>query len=246
MKVEQFLEQLGLTKNEVKIYLSLLELGSTSAGPLIKNLGMHRAAVYNLLDILIDKGLAHYVIQANRKYFEATQPKRLFELIETKKKKLEEQENLLKELLPQLEVKRSLSQESQEGTTYKGKKGLKSIFEDILNYESSEIQVIGVTGQFKETFNAYFTHWHKRRVNKNIKLKIIYSKQAKKLKREKELTLTKIKYIEDTNITPSTTILYSDKVAIVLWSKTPMAFLIRSKTVHESHKHFFNMLWNMK
>jgi len=85
-------------------------------------------------------------------------------------------------LLPQLETKRILSEESQEGTIYKGKKGLKSIFEDILNYENSELLVMGTTGKFKEFFNAYFIHWQKRRVDKNINLKIIYSNKAKKLK----------------------------------------------------------------
>ena len=65
------LEELGLTKNESKVYLALLELGSTAAGPLIKKIGMHRAAVYDIIDLLTGKGLVSYVIKANRKYFEA-------------------------------------------------------------------------------------------------------------------------------------------------------------------------------
>lgn len=122
METEQLLEQLGLSKNEVKTYLTLLKLGSVPAGPLIKELGMHRAAVYNLLDILIDKGLVHYVVQANRKYFEAQEPERLIELINTKKQKLEQQEIQLKEIIPILTKQRKLEAESQEGTIYKGKR----------------------------------------------------------------------------------------------------------------------------
>ena len=132
MNINQLLESLGLSKNEAKTYLALLKLGSVPAGPLIKDLGMHRAAVYNLLDLLIDKGLVHYVIQANRKYFEAQKPARLFELIQTKQQKLKQQEQKLNQFLPELELQRKLSKETQEGTVYKGKKGLKSIFEDIL------------------------------------------------------------------------------------------------------------------
>ena len=52
MNINQLLESLGLSKNEAKTYLALLKLGSVPAGPLIKDLGMHRAAVYNLLDLL--------------------------------------------------------------------------------------------------------------------------------------------------------------------------------------------------
>ncbi|MBW2981644.1 hypothetical protein KY343_02070 [Candidatus Woesearchaeota archaeon] len=243
MEVEILLEQLGLSKNEAKTYLTLLRLGSVPAGKLIKELGMHRAAVYNLLDLLIDKGLVHYVIQANRKYFEAQEPERLLELIETKRNKLNEQEKELEKAIPELKAKRELSTEEQEGTIYKGKKGLKSIFEDILKYNNSEMKAMGATGKFKEIFHAYFIHWHNRRAKKKINLKIIYSESMKKKGREKELKLAEIRYLPDTNITPSTIIIYADKVATILWSDVPMVFLMRSENVAESHKNFFNILW---
>lgn len=241
MELEYFLESLGLSKNEVKTYVALMELGSVPAGPLIKRLGMHRAAVYNLLDILIDKGLVHYVVQANRKYFEAQKPERLFELIDSKKQKLDDQEKQLEKILPELELRRELSKESQEGTVYKGKKGLRSVYEDMLNCK--EILAFGTTGKFKELFHAYFVHWQRRRVQKKIKLKIIYAESVRKLEREKELGLVEIKYMPDIGITPSSTFIYGDKVVIVMWSTVPMAFMMRSKNVAESHRHFFNLLW---
>jgi HTH-type transcriptional regulator, sugar sensing transcriptional regulator len=243
MGIETLLEKLGLSKNEAKTYLALLRLGSVPAGPLIKELGMHRAAVYNLLDLLIDKGLVHYVVQANRKYFEAQEPERLLELIETKKNELDEKRKELEKALPELNAKRLISKEEQEGTIYKGKKGLKSILEDILKHKNSELKIIGASGRFKEILHAYFIHWHKRRVKNKIRLKIVYSDSVKKQEREKELKLAEIRYLPDSNITPSTTYLYGDKMAIVLWSEVPLIFLMRSNTVSKSHDAFFNLLW---
>ena len=243
MEVNQLLERLGLSKNEAKTYLTLLKLGSVPAGPLIKDLGMHRAAVYNLLDLLIDKGLVHYVVQANRKYFEAEKPERLFELIKSKQQKLKKQEEELNKFLPELELQRKLSKESQEGTIYKGKKGLKSIFEDILKHPNQEFKVMGAPGKFKELFHAYFIHWHNRRVKAKIPLKIIYDESVRKEKREQELKLAKVKYLPETNITPSTTIIYGDKVGIIMWSDIPMAFLMRSQNVSDSYRNFFDILW---
>lgn len=238
------LESLGLSKNEAKTYLTLLKLGSVPAGPLIKELGMHRAAVYNLLDILIDKGLVHFVVQANRKYFEAQEPKRLLEFIEEKNQKLEKEKQELQKMLPELELQRKLSKESQEGTIYKGKKGLKSIFEDILKYKNQEFLVMGASGKFKEIFNAYFIHWQNRRVSAKIKLRILYSESVKKENREKELKLAEIRYTPNINVTPSTTFIYGDKVAVLMWSDNPLAFLMRSENVAQSYRHFFNILWN--
>ncbi|MBS3152633.1 hypothetical protein J4230_04445 [Candidatus Woesearchaeota archaeon] len=240
----RLLEELGLTKSEIKVYLALLDLGTTSAGNLIKKLGMHRAAVYDLIDLLIDKGLVSYIIKANRKYFEAQDPIRLLEFIDLKKQELTQKEEELKKLLPELQTKRKLSREEQEGTIYKGKKGLKSIFEDVLNEKSSWF-VFGATGKFKEIFHAYYIHFHNRRAKLKIPLKIIFSESVRREKRERELKLSIIKYLPEAYITPSTTYLYGDKIAVIVWSDEPMAFLIRSKQVADSYKAFFSLLWNI-
>ena len=83
----KILEKAGLTNNEIKVYLALLSLGSVSAGEIIKKSELHRAAVYDTLERLMDKGLVSYVIKANRKYFEAAMAKNLVEIIEKKRKK---------------------------------------------------------------------------------------------------------------------------------------------------------------
>ncbi|MBS3116021.1 hypothetical protein J4421_00325 [Candidatus Woesearchaeota archaeon] len=235
-------QEIGLTKNETKVYLTLLELGSTSAGPLIKNVGMHRAAVYNLLDLLISKGLVSYVMQANRKYFQAQDPECLVEYIEMKRRELETKENELKRLLPELQKKRKLITEEQEGTIYKGKKGLKSILEDILKTKSPFL-VFGATGQFKELFGAYFIHFHNRRAKANISLKIIYNEHLRVQQRERELSKAEIHYLPKEYITPSTTYIWSNSVAVIQWSSEPMAFVIKSKSIADSYKSFFNVLW---
>ncbi|MDO8563693.1 MAG: helix-turn-helix domain-containing protein [Nanoarchaeota archaeon] len=243
MEVISVLKQLGLTEKEAETYLALLKLGSVPAGPIIKQLGMHRAAVYNLLDILISKGLVHYVIQANRKYFEAQKPERLLEIVQTKKQEIEEQEKELMMIIPELESKRALSSESQEGTVYKGKKGVQSIFEDILSYPKSEYLVCGAGGKFKELFPAYFIHWHKRRILKKISVRIIYDENIRSQHREKDFKLAEIRYTKDSSKEPSTTFVYGDKVALIVWSDVPMAFLVRSEKVALSYRKFFDILW---
>ena len=236
----QILEDLGLTKNEIKVYLALLEIGSTGAGPLIKKLHMYRAAVYELLDLLIDKGLVSYVIKANRKYFEAHDPDRLLEYVNSQRQELQDKEAQLKTLLPELRLRKKLAS-TQNGTVYQGKSGLKSIFEDILK-EKSEWYVFGASGQFKELFPAYYIHFHKRRVQSNILLKIIFTEALRKT-RESALEKIQLRYLPESYITPSTTYIYGDKIVILVWSPEPLAFMIRSKEVAESYREFFGVLW---
>ena len=67
----KILERVGLTKNEIKIYLALLELGTTTTGPLTRKAGIHASRVYESLNNLIKKGLVSFVIKANIKHFSA-------------------------------------------------------------------------------------------------------------------------------------------------------------------------------
>ena len=168
----------------------------------------------------------------------------MYEYIETKKLELSEREKQLDILIPEIQKIRKISKEEQEGTIYKGKKGLKSIFEDILK-EKKPWFVFGATGQFKEIFHAYFMHFHEKRAKLKIPLNIIFSEKIRIEKRETQIKFINFKYLPESFITPSTTYIYGDKVAIIIWSGEPMAFLIRSNQVASSYKSFFDALWNI-
>ena len=53
--------QLGLTNGEVRIYLSLLKLGSSKVGSIVKDSRVSYSKVYDVLERLITKGLVSYV-----------------------------------------------------------------------------------------------------------------------------------------------------------------------------------------
>ena len=66
---------LGLTKNEIKIYLTLLDEGSSTAGIITEKTGIHRRNVYDSIERLIEKGIVGYIVVKGRKHFEAVDPK---------------------------------------------------------------------------------------------------------------------------------------------------------------------------
>ncbi|MBS3174892.1 TrmB family transcriptional regulator, partial [Candidatus Woesearchaeota archaeon] len=75
--IEEILHQIGLTEGEIKVYLSLLELGSTSTGKIIKKSHISGSKVYEVLDRLSSKGLVTSVVKNGVKYFEATTPEKI-------------------------------------------------------------------------------------------------------------------------------------------------------------------------
>ena len=70
--------------------------------------GLHRAVVYDLLERLIEKGLASFAIKGKKKYFEATNPQRLLEIEK-------EREEKIKQIMPHLmELSKFTSKELKE------------------------------------------------------------------------------------------------------------------------------------
>jgi len=150
----------------------------------------------------------------------------------------------IEKLLPELNMKRRLSKESQEATIFKGKKAIKTITEDILRTNKG-MYVFGAEGKLKELFPIYYHHFHRNRINKRIKMKIIYCEKIRKRKPPKELKQVEIKYLPDEFETPASTWIFGDKIAIIVWSEQPIATLIRSKEVAKAYQTNFNLLWSL-
>ena len=124
MDEQGILQELGLTELESKVYIALVELGSSKAGEIIKKTGFHRGTTYKVLQRLKEKGLVSSV-SAGKQFFQAVAPKRLRHFLEEKKAHLEE-------LIPLLEERQKRAGEKQAITVYMGVRGVKSALDQML------------------------------------------------------------------------------------------------------------------
>jgi len=122
--LKSVLQDFGLTENEAQIYLILLHLGSASASEITQKSKIHRINVYDILERLQGKGLVSYVIVGKRKNYEASDPQKILEIEEERKKKIEQ-------ILPELSSQRALNKATQEATIFKDRKGIKVILDEI-------------------------------------------------------------------------------------------------------------------
>src|SRR3989344_476843 len=134
----ELLQEIGLTKAEIKVYLALLELGSSTTGPIIDKSGASSSKIYEILEKLMQKGLASFVIKSGTKYFEAAPPKRILEFLQEKQRRINEQTKQVESILPELELKQTLSKEKSETLVFKGMKGAETAFNDILTLKKGE------------------------------------------------------------------------------------------------------------
>jgi sugar-specific transcriptional regulator TrmB len=245
----KILEEVGLTGNEVKVYLALMELGSVTAGEILKKIELHRGAVYDTLDKLMEKGLVSYVVRANRKYFEAANAKNFLDVVEKKEEKTQQERQELMQLIPQLEGRRKLGKAPQEVTLYKGNKGLKSIFQDWLE-ENKEILVIGAYAEEAVSLKYHMAYslpgFHNKRVAQKQVMKFVFPQQSiARAKQLKEYKYTPVRILPAPFASVTSIQIYGDKVATIMWSSEPIGIVVRSKEVAKSYRDYFSVLWNM-
>jgi sugar-specific transcriptional regulator TrmB len=235
----KILEEIGLTKNEIKIYLALLKLGATTSGKIILESQLHRSRVYDALERLIDKGLVSYVIKANRKWFQAAPPNTILGFLDEKRKNVTE-------ILPALQLLKTQTKSEQLAGVYEGIRGYKSAREKLIKElkKGDKLLVLGAPAKANEKLEGWFIYFHTRREKAGIGMKILYNENARKYGLiRKKWKLTKVKYMKNNAITPAWIEIFKESVAIIIISDNPLTFVIKNKEAVDSFKTYFNMMW---
>lgn len=231
------LKDLGLTNAEIRIYLSLLELGPSTAGPVIEKSGLQSSVVHIALRKLIEKGLISFVKEGKWKQYQASEPGHIIEFIDEKKRRLEN-------ILPELIAKQRKAKEKREVTTFIGIRGIKELLYELLDAGGFEHHTFGSSKESLMLGDAWWIAYHKKRAKKKIKAKLLFNESLSSWKAEKKYPLTQIKYT-DRGFEPLTeTILRNDKMGIIIWTKKPIGILIHNKTASLSYDNFFNIIWD--
>ena len=89
-----------------------------------------------------------------------------------------------------------------------------------------------------------FIIFQKQKKTLKINSRVILSESSRKTETVK-VAFANFKYIPDEFSAPTTTFIYEDKTAIIIWGETPVATLIKSKEVAKSYKNYFEMLWKI-
>jgi len=235
------LEEIGLTKNEIKIYLVLLEIGSTTTGKIITESQLHRSRVYDALERLIDKGLVSYVIKSNRKWFQAAPPDTILEFLDEKRK------NITK-ILPELDLLQKFQTSEQSAGIYEGIKGYKTAREKLIKElkKGDNLLVLGAPAQANKKLEGWFLYFHEKREKSGIGMKILYNEDARKYGEiRKKWKLTQVRYLRKNVINPTWIEIFKESIAIVIISDHPLTFVIKNKDVVASFKDYFELMWGL-
>ncbi len=229
------LEGLGLTKGEIKIYLTLLELGATKVGRVIEKSGMASSAVHNSINSLKDKGLVSYIKKGKVNFYQAVSPKQLVSFVDDKKKQL-------LGILPELEMKQKFAEDKQEAEIFVGKKGIIAMLNMLIDdaRKGDEYIFFPVRADSKdEEIQKFFLNYDLKRAEKKLKLRGLASPEMKQLFRKRKIhNMRYPKFPLPSNIS-----ICRDKICFFSWGEKPVGYMIRSRQIVDMYKEYFNKIW---
>ncbi|MBI4980986.1 hypothetical protein HZC30_05525 [Candidatus Woesearchaeota archaeon] len=243
---EKLLEEIGLTKGEIRVYLTLLKLGETTTGKIIEEAQISSGKIYEILEKLIKKGLASYIIKEKTKYFSAASPNRILDYLHEKEKNFKEKEQEIIKELPALLSFEKAGKKEYETNLFKGFKGIQTaIFEALEDLTSKdEILAMGIRSSKEKQYNLLWQRWHKERVKKKVSCKAIFSDRNTEYYRLfKKMKYMKVRVLK--GITPSAIDVMKDRVLIFTYGKEPSCLSIKNPELAQSFTTFFYNLWKV-
>src|SRR3989338_6348154 len=244
----EILRKLGLDGNEIRIYLSLLELGQTTTGPLVKKSTIPSSKIYHVLDSLISKGIVSYIIEGKVKLFRANRPAILRHLLDIREQETEKLKQELESILPSLEQEFLAEKKEYSVELLEGLRGIKTVYDISLDiaHKGDEMYTMGYPILASQLLNAYFKDYHKKIAKKGIRAKILYDYDTWFWKKREARSHGEQRYLPEGIRTPAFIHIFKEYVGVmVVTEKQKLCILIKNKEIADSYLHYFNLLWGL-
>lgn len=229
----KILQRLGLEEQEVKTYLALLDLRESTATKLAERAGLGRVHMYQIMNRLIERGLASYILKNNIKYFSASDP-------ETLLKDIQQKEQDLQKILPELKARQNQLVLETKVEIYRGREGINTILKMILK-DGRPYFILGGAEEACTIFELENTIFVKRAEKIKLPGKILARKKDQFFVSKNE----EYRFIPEYLISSTTQMLWGSKTVIFVWSEPYYAVFIDNEEITKSNLATFNHLWKI-
>lgn len=241
--MENELKQLGLTDNEIKVYLALLEIGENTVGPIINKLKIHRQVAYDTLEGLEKKNMVVKTIKGRRNHFRIANPKNILDSIKRK-------EQIVNSLIPEINKKLAGQKRGQEIKVYEGEKAYRELTlkNDEKMLVNSETYVIsGAPQKWAETMivSGTLRKSNKIRQRKNIKTKILYSEDMREKAKNIDRVIQDYRFLNQKYSPPVSIQIWYDSVTLISFGSEIFTIEIKNKNFREAYLNYFNLFWKI-
>ncbi len=250
--ITRILEDYGLDKKEIKVYICLVEKKELNAYTLAKITGIHRSTVYAILERLLLKGFISKIDKDNKKFYSALD-------INQTITKIKEKEALLLALTHEIEkiseegiskVRVLESRESQKQFSF-------NLFNQLSKGMIKELYIIGGgpssainNKKSQEDLSSrillenLLKEIKKKQITKKIDFRRIWNEKFKNMGLLKLFTgIGEDRFLKELP-TLATTVIFGEYIAYLFTvNGIPQVIEIQNKMIAEENKAYFSYLW---
>ncbi len=238
MNVQQLLQNLGFSRNEVAVYLAALGLGEASAAAIAKRAKLKRTSAYPILEALINRGVVSTTKQRGKTRYQSQPPVTLLALVSGLATQLEA-------ALPELDA---LYQESNSAkprvTFYEGPEAIQNVYDDTLREQPAEILEWN-TDRYFERFPRNHNYIDKR-VALGMKARRMAGAGSRwhlAHRKYDDIELSETLIVPAEQFSPDIEVnIYSNKVAFLNYAED-MSLIIESPAIAHAMKQAYELSW---
>lgn len=240
--ITQILEQLNFSKNEARIYETLLANGESSVSAIASRSGVNRRNVYDSLNRLIEKGVTFEILQKGENRYQAVDPKKLMELIK-------EKEHSLEKVMPELEAMYQETNKTDATYVYRGIEGWKNYMREIIRI-GGDVYTIGAKGAWGDKrIASFYDQFAKEVQKKKIVFHAIFDDSARNAI-PSVLDMSANKFFSPAQSTNSAIEILKDRIVIFSNIKPgeiderATYTVIVNQQIADSFRIWFKFMWN--
>lgn len=238
---KQILEQIGLPTKEALVYEALLKLGETSVKPLLRETGLKRGNLYDILYSLQKRELCELIEIGKKTHFRPTSPNNLNKIAETKQQTIQAAQKSLGDILPQLNQQFQSQSSRPYVAYYVGLDGIKKVYDIILEAKPPLLQILA---SHIDKDNPELSKLIEKQVHKQellgIKTEALGDESDGTLGDSKNISIKKLSNFK----LPSQIIIFNNSVAISALKPYLLTTYIESPEIAQTLKTVFTQLWH--
>lgn len=231
------LEELGLNKNEITIYIQALRTRTATAKRIASLANLPRSTTYDVLESLKEKGLVSTFTKEKKQYFQANKPQVLLE-------QLKEKESIATRIIPELEQLQGTIIERPKLQLFEGTSGVFAVLDEIVA-ERKELLIIGNRDRADNILRHIPQQFAIKRLENKIHMRGVFerSKIAESLNKGKLGKITKVRFSKLMQKVNTVTLIYGNIVVTLTLEPNPIGVKITSKAIADTYKLIFEELW---
>lgn len=180
-EISKSLATLGFSSAEIDVYGYLFENGVVSGPEIMYGLKRDKSSTYRSLNLLKEKGLIDSIGQSRNQKFKIDDPKKIYQILNNKKKELDETSKTLNSFLENYSDYKNSKYLAQNIKIFEGPNAYYQLRAEILKEKNTVVRDLTPSSKHaynmagsRENYTNDTKTFIKKRVSRNIEMRVLY------------------------------------------------------------------------